>query len=349
MSEARSVPARLALREAHAAAGASFLVRSGWELPAHYGDAAAEHAALRSAAAVFDRSHRSRIMVSGTDAAVVLDRVFAGNITSLEEGGAARTVALDDSGLIRDLTLVVRTGSLSFLVCGEPGQRLWTESRLRCAIEADFDARVEDRTLVTCTVAVAGPMAEATIMEHVADALPAALEPLRSVAFEFHGFRALATRTSDTGEDGIEFVLAPAPALHLIETLSAAGVSLAGDTAHETARLEASIPAYEPDLEAGLTVGEAGLDSILGIAPGAVTRVLSALVLEQVAPVGAAITCDGAVAGELRSCARSFSLDAVIGLGVIDQCYSFPGAAVEVGGHPGSVVAGPFYRRRRTT
>lgn len=347
MSQPAAPLFRLALRDAHAAAGAQFHVRDSWELPAHYGDLQAEHAALRSATAVFDRSHRSRIMVSGTDASVALGRVFAGDLAALEEGRAARTVALDDAGHIRDLPLVVRTGAISFLVSGEPGQGAETIARLQRATAADFDARIEDRTLTTCSLAVAGPAAETVIREHISDALPAALETLHAVAFEFHGFRALAVRTSDTGEDGFEFVLAPASALHLLETLSAAGTRLAGDVAHNIARLEACIPAFAPDLEGALTPAEADLDALLGIAGTAAGRILSALVMEHEAPAGTAVMAGREAVGDLRSCARSLSLDAIIGLAVIDSHYAFPGAALTVAGHPASVAAKPFYRRRR--
>lgn len=347
MSQPQASLARLALREHHAAAGAKFRVCGLWELPADYGDAQAEHAALRSSVVVFDRSHRSRILVSGTDAADLLGRVFARNVMGIEEGRAVRTFALDECGLVGDIALIVRTGAISYLVCGEPGQRQWTVARLQGAKAEDFDARVEDRTLATCTLAVTGPGAEATLREHVADALPAALEPLQSVAFEFHGFRALVTRTSDTGEDGFEFVLAPAAALHLMQILGTAGVLLAGDTAHETARIEECIPAYSPDLEIGLTPAEAGLDALLGIGGSAAERVLCAVILENEVTAGTPVMAGALAVGEVRSCVRSFSLGAIIALAVIDQRHSFPGAALVVGGRPAAVVARPFYRRRR--
>ncbi|HNO66085.1 MAG TPA: hypothetical protein PKK39_07030, partial [Tepidiformaceae bacterium] len=77
----------LALREVHAAAGAQFVAHAGWSLPASYRtEALAEHTAIRTTAAVIDRSHRSRILVTGTDALDVLRGAFAGHIEDLEEG-----------------------------------------------------------------------------------------------------------------------------------------------------------------------------------------------------------------------------------------------------------------------
>jgi aminomethyltransferase len=339
----------LALRDLHAAAGAVFHPRRGWMLPAHYGDPAAEYAALREHAVILDRSARSRFIVSGTDAGVVLDAVFAGHIHDLEEGRALRTVALDEEGNIADLLLVARTGGIAYLVVGEPDRRFETKARLEGAVEADYDVRVDDRTESTCLIAVAGPAAEHVAREHLSEGLPARLQTLHNVTFEFHGFRALATRTSDTGEDGFEFMLAPAVAQHIIETLRGAEIMLAGDAVQEVARVEACIPAYSPDLEQGLSPAEADLDVLLGLPGGREGRILSAVLLdrEDTVPIGAAVTVGGRTIGRMTSCVRSEGLDATIGLAVIDQHDALPGTEMDVDGSRASVVAKPFYRRRR--
>ncbi len=128
----------LALRELHAANGAVFNVVAGWTVPMRYSDPGAELAALRQHAAVFDRSSRSRLLVSGTDASEVLKAVFAGHVEDMEEGRAMRAVSLGPDGTIEDLALIVRTGGIAYMVSGEPGQRAETLARLRAAV-ADFD------------------------------------------------------------------------------------------------------------------------------------------------------------------------------------------------------------------
>ena len=337
----------LALRDLHASAGAAFHVRGEWSLPAHYGDAAAEHAAIREAAAAVDRSHRSRILVSGTDAHVVLSRTFMGRIDQLSEGRAMRTVALNSEGQVVDLVLIARTGGIAFLVSGEPGRRAETLSRLRDAVEPGFDVRIDDRAETTCLVALTGPGAARAVNDHLSDALPARLQALHCVTFELHGFRALAIRASDAGEDGFEFMLAPAVAQHVVETLRTAGIPLAGDLAMESARVEACIPAFNPDLSPGLSPAEADLDVLLDVPGGAAKRILAAILLEG-GPVaaGTPLTRDGARVGEVRSCLRSFMLDRVIGLAVIDAPHALPGVTLDAGGILATIVAKPFYRRR---
>ncbi len=349
-----TTPARLyhlGLRDLHAAAGARFEQRVGWSLPAGYGDTAAEQRAIRNGAAVLDRSHRSRFIVSGTDAGEVLAATFAGRLEELEEGRAMRTVALDRRGLIRDLVLVARTGGIAYQAMGEPGQRFETYERLRAAIKPSWDARIDDRTETTCLIGVAGPGAAKAVEAHLAEALPARLQPLHIVTFEFHGFRSLAIRTSDTGEDGFEFMFAPAVAQHAIETLRAGGVPLAGDAAQEATRVEACIPAYAPDLETGLTPAQAGLAALLDIPGGGGGRMLSAILIEsdEAVAAGTPARVGGEVAGEVRSCVRSGGLNATIGLAIIDDRYAVPGTALDVDQHRATVVAKPFLRRSTNT
>ncbi|MGB4861116.1 MAG: glycine cleavage T C-terminal barrel domain-containing protein [Tepidiformaceae bacterium] len=338
---------QLALREFHAAAGATFGVHAGWALPLSYVGTVNESEQLRSAAVVFDRSNRSRILITGTDALDVLQTVFAGHIEDLDEGRAMRSVSVGEDGSISDLVLIARTGGIAYFVSGEPGQRFGTLERLQEAVQPDYDVHIEDRTETTCLIGLAGPMAVQAVQEHLAEALPARLQPLHCVTFEFHGFRALAVRTSDTGEDGFEFLVAPAVAQHILETLRQAGIALAGLQSLEIARIEACVPAFEPDLSPGLSPAEADLDALLDVPGGREGRILSALLFEDaVEPAGSPLVVSGAVVGEVRSAVRSPGLNASIGLGILAVRYAFPGQAVQVGAQTATIVAKPFFRRR---
>lgn len=338
----------LALREWHAAAGATFDVRNGWTIPMRYGNPREEYAALRESAVAFDRSYRSRFLVVGTDALDVLKTAVAGHLEDLEEGRAMRAAVLDEDGLIRDLVLVARTGGIAYLVIGEPGQRIATFQRLNAALQPDFDVRIDDRTESTCLLGIAGPAAPQVAIDHLSEALPSRLKLLNCFTFEFHGFRALGIRTSDTGEDGFELMLAPAVAQHVLETLRAAGIRTAGFESLEAARIEAAIPAYSPDLEPGLSPAEADLDALLDIPGGPDSRILTGLLLEspQSPPPGTPITVDGEPVGEIRSSVVSPGLNATIALGIIDTRYAFPGRELDADGVRATVVAKPFYRKR---
>ena len=337
----------LALRDLHSQAGAVFGLAQGWSLPMHYGDAEAEHAALRSHAGILDRSHRSRFLVTGTDALDVLRAVFAGHVEDLEEGRAMRTVALDDTGNIRDLVLIARTGGIAYLVTGEAAQRFETLARMESTVQADWDATIGDRTETTCMIGLGGPAAQDFARQHLSEGLPARMDLLHTTTFEFHGFRTLAMRTSDTGEDGFELMVAPAVAQHIIETLRAAGLPLIGMVAQEMARVEACVPAFVPDLEPGLSPAEADLDVLLGIEPGRGGRTLAALLFEgEPVAAGTPIFHGEAAVGEVRSCLRSSGLNATIGLGIVASGHAFPGEELDAKGVTAHVVMKPFLRRR---
>ena len=341
---------RLALHAVHEALGATFALRGGWRLPETYGDSEDEYARLRSSAVAFDRSDRTRLLVSGTDAGSVLEAVFGQAADELEEGRAVRAAALDGGGRIADLALVARTGGIAYMVMGEPGRGATTLGLLERAVGPDYDVVVQDRTATTCLVGVAGPGAAEAAARHVNEALPPRLPPMHASPFEFHGYRALAVRTSALGEDGFELMVAPPVAEHLLGLLVAGEVGPAGVAAQEIARIEAGVPAFTPDLETGLTPAEAGLSEVLGLPAQEPARVLSALLFEgsRTPPVGTPALANEQVVGELRSSARSFTLDAAAGLAILNRDRSHPGTAITVGGERALVAQKPLYRRRKT-
>jgi aminomethyltransferase len=337
----------LALRELHEAAGATFRVESGWSLPAHYGDMHAEYQTLRTSAAVMDQSYRSRFILSGTDAVEVLSATLTGRVAELEEGRAMRAVSLRD-GVIDDLVLVARTGGISYAVIGEPGRRQATLGRLEEARATDFDVRLDDRTDTTCWLSLAGPNAAAIATTAFGEAMASRLRFMQTAAFEFHGFRALAIRTSGTGEDGFELMLAPAVAQHLLGTLAEMGVPLAGFEASTIARVEACLPAFEPDLAGGVTLDESDLAPLLGLGGTQAHRTLAAFVLDgdEPLPPGTEVEMNGSRAGEIRSCVFSPGPGITIGLAILDAASAVPGTELHAADRRGAVAAKPLFRRR---
>jgi glycine cleavage system aminomethyltransferase T len=218
-------PNPLALHAWHANAGASFAAIDGWEVPADYGDPAAELAALRGGAAIVDRSNAGRLLVHGTDAGASLAAVLGPGAAELEEG-RSRMFALE-SGPAE----VVRTGAITYMVMVEPDRAGEACTLLAAAIPGGFDAAVEDRTAATCLVSVIGPGAADAVERQVQAGLTSRLPRGHALAFELQGFRALASHSAAQEGDCFDFVLAPAVAAALLEALRSAGVTIAGQTA----------------------------------------------------------------------------------------------------------------------
>ena len=59
------------LYDVHVDAGAAFTDFAGWQMPVRYSSDLAEHAAVRTAAGLFDLSHMAEILVVGPQARVL--------------------------------------------------------------------------------------------------------------------------------------------------------------------------------------------------------------------------------------------------------------------------------------
>src|SRR5437879_13462998 len=84
---------RSRLYDEHTKRGASFIEKGGWDVPAHYGDAAAEHQAVRRGVGVTDLSHRGKLRVTGEDRVKWLQSVISNDIPPLATGqGVSRSL-----------------------------------------------------------------------------------------------------------------------------------------------------------------------------------------------------------------------------------------------------------------
>src|SRR6058998_4413242 len=77
---------RSRLSDEHTKRGASFIEKGGWEVPAHYGDTAAEHQAVRRGVGLMDLSQRGKIRVTGEDRVKWLQSVISNDILPLATG-----------------------------------------------------------------------------------------------------------------------------------------------------------------------------------------------------------------------------------------------------------------------
>jgi len=150
-----SQPFRLALHDAHLAAGAEMTERGGWLMPIHYGDAEAEAAAIAACAGVFDSSHLGRIRVAGDGALDLLERACTADAAAQEDDTALLTAICDEAGTIIDVCFVVRLAKFWVLTTNAAVRPAVLEHLQ--AIAADVGAKVDDQTFKTSMITVAGP------------------------------------------------------------------------------------------------------------------------------------------------------------------------------------------------
>jgi len=321
-------PRELPLRAVHEASGAQFEVSHGWNLPKAYERGpGAEYDALRNTAAITERTHYSRLLVTGSDAVDVLDAVLFGHVRELEEDRSMGTFCTDAEGHVSDLVMLNRTGGIAYLVEGEPSRGPATEALLRAAVQADYDVRIDDRTSTTCALEIVGPEAEKAVAAYVSPDLPPYLRPGHLVSFEFHGFRSSVRRAAGESPSYL-FMMAPQVASHLWESATAGGLVAAGTEAVETLRIEDGVPSWAAEFSSGLTPEEANLVA------GTAGRTLVSLSIQGPEPVrrGADVIAEGAEIGYVTSSSPSRRLDGTAALAVIGSSFTTAGVRLSVAG-----------------
>lgn len=264
------------LYDIHVDAGAAFTDFAGWQMPVRYSSDLAEHAAVRTAAGLFDLSHMAEILVVGPQAAEALDYALAGKLSAIAEGQAKYSLLLSPQGGILDDLVVYRTGPDRYLVVANAANRevAARELRERCAA---FDCLVEDESDDIALIALQGPKAEEILRNVDGFDLPGLddLKYYRAIPCTFldeqgREHNVLVARTGYTGEDGFEFYVAPdaAPALWtaIAETGAGSGLVPAGLAARDTLRLEAGMPLYGHELSTETFPVQAGLDRVVALA-----------------------------------------------------------------------------------
>ncbi|GHD48152.1 glycine cleavage system aminomethyltransferase GcvT [Mycetocola manganoxydans] len=369
------VPERTSpLVDVHTQLGASFTDFAGWQMPVRYTSDLAEHAAVRTAAGLFDLSHMAEILVYGRDAAAFLDAALAGKLSAIELMQAKYSLILTESGGILDDVVVYRLGDTTFLVVANAGNREAAFTALRDR-SSGFEVTVDDQSDDYALLAVQGPNSRA-ILEATAGitelALPLdGLRYYRATDAFFEGVPLLIARTGYTGEDGFELYLRTTSAVSLWRALEKAGedhgLVPAGLASRDTLRLEAGMPLYGHELDLETQPAQAGLGRVVALTkhndfpgraaveagPAENARVLVGLASEgrRAGRAGYSVLSGDTVVGTVTSGALSPTLGHPIMMGFVDPTLTEPGTelAVDVRGTaiPATVTPLPFYRRKK--
>jgi len=359
---------RSRLHDDHAKRGATFMEQNGWEVPAHYGDAAAEHLAVRRGVGIADLSRRGKIRITGDDRVKWLQSIISNDILPLATGQGVYSSLLTHKGKMLSYFRVYQLGeSLMVEDAGEVGGA--TFSTLRKFLLYGTKAKMENCAESWGLLLVSGPKA-CDLVNAAWGADLSALKPLAFVSRPIDGAEALLIRAEETGERDVE-ILVPADGLkaawdRLWASGEAMGLKPFGAQALETLRVEAGIPKAGPDLNETVVPPEANLEGkafslTKGCYPGqevvarmdtygSVRRRLVGLALEDavVPPPGAKLFSGEREVGWVSSAVRSPSLGKVIALGFPLRDFTPPGTVLAVefdgGRKPAAVHALPFVK-----
>ena len=253
----------LPLHELHHDLSARFLAVNGCEVVEHYGDPAAEHTALRSAAGLADLGYRSRLCLTGVDRVRFLHGQVTNNVKDLRPGtGCCAALVTAKGRLESDLQIFALADEL--LLDFEPGLTPEVSQRLEKFIIAD-DVQILDAAPHYGLLSVQGPLA-ADVINHLnlGVELPARPLTLASLSHPVWGDLYLVNHPhfSTPGFD----LFIPTATLaavweQLVTAVRAVGGRPCGWQAWETARFEAGIPRFGLDMDATNLAPETGMES----------------------------------------------------------------------------------------
>jgi aminomethyltransferase len=332
--------------------GCEFMDWEGWYWPNHFGDAVAEHNAIRNDVGVWDESPLRKWDFQGKDALAAADRIFTNDMLGLEVGQIRYAPFCDESGkMVGDGTV--------FKVAED---RAWVVTALDSDLDhfktvvGGLDVEMEDVTKQVPHVQLQGPRSR-ELLQGLTDADLGSLRYFRffTEPVQVGGVPCWVSRTGYSGELGYEIFCSPEHAEGLWKALAGAGAKPYGLAAVETIRIESALIFIGYDYFPGETDPfDMSLDKVIVLSGGdfcgkvALEKTAAAPPLRLVtlavegseAPeYGATVTVDGEPAGTLTSPCESPTLGKVIGLASLETRFSQIGQKVEVALGEGTAAA----------
>jgi aminomethyltransferase len=204
-----------------------------------------EYNAIRNGTALIDISPLFKYLVTGADAARLVDRVITRDVGKLRTGQVVYTPWCDEHGLVLDDGTVTRLAENRFRwTAAEPNLR-WIRQQA-----AGLDARVDDISEEVAALALQGPTS-AALLRSIAKADLDTLKYFRVTRAEIAGRAVEISRTGYTGDLGYEVWIHRDDA-HvvwdaIVGTGRAFGLKPSGMLALDVARIEAGLLLIDVD------------------------------------------------------------------------------------------------------
>lgn len=357
------------LHDQHQQLGATFEDVTGWSVPAHFGDASAEHAAVRNGVGISDLSHRGKMRVTGDDRIKWLQSIISNDILPLQPGQGRYSSFLTHKGkMLGYFRVYIQSDAVWIEDVGEVGEA--TFQALRKFLLYGTKAKMENCLESWGLLLVSGPKS-AKVVAAAFGVEVQTLPLLQTISTMIGGQPALIMHTEETGEEDWEILL-PADGLsaawaQMMTAGAPFGVKPVGAQARDLLRIEAGLPKAGPDLNEEIVPPEANLEGKAfslskGCYPGQevvarmdtygnVRRHLVGLIIQDktAPPKGSKLFSGDREVGWISSAVLSPQRNAVLAFGFPLRDFSAPDTqlAVEVAGtrHLATVHALPFYHR----
>ncbi|MFH1454104.1 MAG: glycine cleavage system aminomethyltransferase GcvT [Armatimonadota bacterium] len=352
---------KTALYEKHTALGAKMIEFGDFLMPVEYSGILNEHRVTREKAGIFDLSHMGEIIVKGSGAFSLVQRLTTNDISKLSEGQILYTPLCRDDGGILDDILVYNRGSYYFLVVNASNmQKIYNW----ICMHKEADAEIENASDRLSLIAVQGPVSE-NILQKIIDIDLSKLKYYNCADVKIGEIDVLISRTGYTGEDGFEVYVDndKSPAVWDLITDAGAGYNMepVGLGARDTLRLEARYCLYGNDINEEVNPVEAGLNWVVKLDKGDFIGkqalenfkrqryLVGFKMLDKGIPrKGYDIYDEIEKIGEVTSGTFSPSLNQSIGLGYVNKTKKDPGSIINIKVRDrllkAEVIKGPFVK-----
>ncbi|HET7699148.1 MAG TPA: aminomethyltransferase family protein [Vicinamibacterales bacterium] len=204
-----------------------------------------EYNAIRNAAALIDVSPLFKYMITGRDAAKLVDRLITRDVARMAVGQVYYTPWCDEHGKVIDDGTVSRLAEQTFRwTAADPSLRWFTLNA------AGMDVRIDDISEEVAALALQGPTS-ARLLRAVANADIDRLKYFRVTSGTIAGVDVDISRTGYTGDLGYEIWMPANRAIAVFDALMEGGrpfdIKPAGMLALDVARIEAGLLLIEVD------------------------------------------------------------------------------------------------------
>lgn len=337
------------LTETHRFNGAAYVERDGWLLPAHFGDAAGEYLATRSAAGLMDFSHRALLQFTGPDRLSFLQGMLSNDLRSLNPFEGVYAAILTQQGkVIADVRVLCAMNSFYLDFWEHLKDKILAHlNRYLIADEVEIADRSEEYRFVS----IQGPKADVLLQQMIPPDISLPLQPMHHVMADIDGAAVCVVKDSHSGENGYDLIIPVAAladiAAKLSDTGKQVGAVWVGEEAQNVLRIEAGIPRYGVDFGEDTLLLEVGLDHAVSFTKGCylgqevverirsrghVNKRLSGLLIDgdTAADAGSIIEAAGKPVGTVTSSVVSPHLGHPIALAYLHKDSWTPGAEVSV-------------------
>jgi folate-binding protein YgfZ len=230
-----------------------------------YGSVAAEYEALQSRAALFDRSHRGRLRVTGEKAAEMIAGLVTNDVSGLIPGQGCYAAALTAKGkIVADVRVFIDEGSV--LVDSPPRAALAWAAMVKKFVNPRIAPHIDESATLR-DLGIFGMNARHVVSALTGVQAPAltALAPYAHVTVEIGGHKTLVVKSPELGVEGFELFVHAEQFDALWERAAASGATPAGLEAWEIARVEAGRPEWGLDIDDNTIPQEANFDELHAI------------------------------------------------------------------------------------